>query len=197
MAKNRLNSMDRRKQIIEASLKIVSEQGVTKFTTARLAAEVGISEAGIFKYFRSKEEILAEALEFVHDTLAQRVQTILVSDMPVKDKLRKVLSFQLNFLEKNHGIPRVVFSEQLYWGNHGLKEKFIASMDRYFNLLKKLATEGVREGVFRPDLDLDMAVSTYAGLVQITVFRWFIDDFKWSLSGRASKIFDCLLKSWS
>jgi len=193
----RLSAQIRRRQIIQAAMKIVARQGVTRFTTARLAKEVGLSEAGIFKYYSNKEEILAEAMEFVHDTLAQRVQSILNLDIPAKNKLWEVLNFHLTFLEENQGIPRVVFSEQLYLGAPGLKEKFLSSMDRYFNLLKNLAAEGVKEGIFRPDLDLDMAVSTYTGLVQTTVFRWSLDDFSWSISGRAHRIYNYLLDSWS
>ena len=93
MVTKRMDGKKRRQQIIEAALRIVAQKGVTRFTTARLAQETGLSEAGIFKYYSTKEEILGEALELVHHTLAQRVKSILEKDLPAREKVWEILNF--------------------------------------------------------------------------------------------------------
>jgi len=51
---NRESTEVRKQQIIEASLKIISEKGLGSLTTAEIAKEIGISEATIFRHFNSK-----------------------------------------------------------------------------------------------------------------------------------------------
>lgn len=53
---------DRRRQIIEATLQLLSERGPRNWTIALLAERVGVSEATLFKHFANKDDILLESV---------------------------------------------------------------------------------------------------------------------------------------
>lgn len=48
---------DRRKQIKQAALKVFARRGFTGTKTSLIAAETGISEGLIYRYFKSKDEL--------------------------------------------------------------------------------------------------------------------------------------------
>jgi AcrR family transcriptional regulator len=52
-----------RRRLIEAALRIASEEGSVGLTTARLAREAGIVQSGFYKHFTSVDACVSEALE--------------------------------------------------------------------------------------------------------------------------------------
>lgn len=196
MKEHKKTFRERRMQISRAALQIIARQGVGKLTTARLAREVGLSEAALYKYFASKNEILYFALEFVHDMLADKMAQIMNGDGGPMEKLAGLIRFQFAFLQENQGIPRVIFSEQLYIGDQLLKEMYLKTINKYFSFLRGLVEEGIKGGVFRNDLEPDMAATACMGLVQTTVFRWSLAEDEMDLTGRADKIIAYLKDCW-
>jgi TetR/AcrR family fatty acid metabolism transcriptional regulator len=53
---------ERRDEIIAASMRIIEKKGIHNLTTKNIAKEVGFTEPGIYRHFKSKQEILGEIL---------------------------------------------------------------------------------------------------------------------------------------
>jgi AcrR family transcriptional regulator len=70
------SSKERRIEIAQAALKIVSEHGIKGFTTAALAKEVGLAEGTIFKHFSNKQEII--------DSAIIQAQTLFFANLPAE-----------------------------------------------------------------------------------------------------------------
>lgn len=59
-APRRLPKRERREAILDASLRLFAERGLHGATTRALAAAAGVSEALLYRHFRSKEALFAE-----------------------------------------------------------------------------------------------------------------------------------------
>jgi AcrR family transcriptional regulator len=196
MKQPRVDTGERRMQIAQGALHIIAQHGVGKLTTARLAREVGLSEAAIYKYFDSKNDILHFALEFVHDALTSQIERITAGLGGPMEKLSKLIQFQFAFLREHQGVPRVIFSEQLYLGNNELREMYLQTIDKYFLVVQRLVEEGIQGGVFRRELDPEMAAAACMGLVQTTVFRWSLAGNQTDLSSKANQIIAYIKDCW-
>jgi AcrR family transcriptional regulator len=62
-----MSSEDRKRQIVEVALDIISEYGLKGLTMARLATGVGIKQASIYTHFESRDEIVLAALEAIDE----------------------------------------------------------------------------------------------------------------------------------
>ena len=60
---------ERRRQIADAALKVIAERGLGRFTTQAIAAEIGVTDATLFRHFASKEDIVLAALDRVEERL--------------------------------------------------------------------------------------------------------------------------------
>jgi len=60
MTTDRLPSAERRDAIIEASLHLFAQHGLHGVTTRQIAEAAGVSEALLYRHFRSKEELFTE-----------------------------------------------------------------------------------------------------------------------------------------
>lgn len=100
----------RRREIADAALRVISEQGLTRFTSLAIAREVGVSDAALFRHFASKEEIVLAAID--------RVEEILFAGFPPdgRDPLDRLGTFfrqRVAVIDENPGIARVVASDAL------------------------------------------------------------------------------------
>lgn len=100
----------RRQQIADAALKVIAEQGLGRFTTQAIAAEVGITDGTLFRHFASKEDIVLAALD--------RVEARLFEGFPPDDadplvRLESFFRFRAALVGENPVIARLAFSEEL------------------------------------------------------------------------------------
>lgn len=56
------DSETRRRQVAQAALQTIAEEGVAQFTTRAVAKRVGISEGTLFRHFGNKQEVALEAM---------------------------------------------------------------------------------------------------------------------------------------
>ena len=106
----RLPTEQRRLQITDAALKVIAEQGLGRFTTQAIAAEVGITDGTLFRHFSSKEDIVLAALD--------RVEATLFEGFPPTDpdplvRLEQLFRFRAALVWENPVIARFAFSEEL------------------------------------------------------------------------------------
>jgi AcrR family transcriptional regulator len=100
----------RRREIADAALKVISEQGLARFTSLAIAREVGVSDAALFRHFATKEAIVLAVVD--------RVEEILFSGFPPtgKDPIERLGAFfrrRIEVIRENPGVARLVNSEQL------------------------------------------------------------------------------------
>ena len=64
--------MDRKMDILDKAMDIVSSAGIDALTMSSLAKEEGLSKATLYHYFTSKEEILSEMMALGHRRLMKK-----------------------------------------------------------------------------------------------------------------------------
>ncbi|MEW6116280.1 MAG: TetR/AcrR family transcriptional regulator [Nitrospirota bacterium] len=180
----------RRTQIAEAALRIIARQGVRALTTSAIAQEVGISEANLYRHFRNKDEILSEMVDMIGEGLRKNFESVFKTDATPISKLKKVFRLHLDYIEKNEGIPRLGFSEDMHWGNRELGERLLTNIERYADELEKLIQEGQKTGALKRELEPRTAALMLIGMVQVVTFRWSLSGFSFPLVAEGMKMWE-------
>jgi AcrR family transcriptional regulator len=100
----------RRREIADAALKVIAEQGLARFTSLAIAREVGVSDAALFRHFATKEDIVLAVID--------RVEEILFTGFPPLDpdpidRLGHFFRRRIEVIRKHPGVAVLVGSEQL------------------------------------------------------------------------------------
>ena len=188
----KLSTDIRRDQIAQAALRIIAVKGVSGLTTAAIAKEAGISEANIYRHFRSKEEILSVTAEKVGEGLKRNIESVfkINPDYSPLMKLKRAFMQHLEYIEKNEGIPRLVFSDEMHTGRQDIREKLLQSITSYSAVLESLIKKGQKAGVIQKGLKSKSAAMMFIGLVQVTTLRWTLSSFSFSLVTEGMKIWE-------
>lgn len=188
MTTPKLSSEIRRKQVVHATLKIISERGAKNLTISAIAHEVGMSEANLYRHFANKEEILLETVEQIGSGLKKNLEKVFQSSGTPLEQLKTIFTLHLTFIEKNEGIPRLIFSEEIHGGNNELKAKILNTINAYSAKLESIIKEGQAAGTIKKDIDPTSASLTMIGMLQVTIFQWSLGGFSFSLLKEGLKL---------
>ena len=190
MATRREHTEVRQQQIIDAARVLIFKYGSEHLTVKRIAAEVGISEAAIYRHFKSKKSILSFLLSHIEQTLLADIFSEKTKAEPVTiDSLGKCIQKHFSAIALRKGISFQVIAEIISLGDRKLNKQAAQTIDRYISRLRELLATGVRHGSIRPDIDLEAAAMLLFGLVQGLVNIW-------SLSNNSFKLIDKYASLW-
>ncbi|HEY3247497.1 MAG TPA: TetR/AcrR family transcriptional regulator [bacterium] len=160
----------RRTQILEAASKVFARRGFHRATIAEIARAAHLSEGSIYNYFGGKEDLLVN----IPHQLVQPVLTPLLARMPVPEDqagaerlLRALATAMVERVRANAKFLKV-FVSALPTLSAEAKEEYVKLLPIYAaELLEKFLREGMRRGLFRPDLDAAIAARVLPGMLLV------------------------------
>lgn len=155
------NQPSRRDQILQSLAIMLEESPGGRITTARLARQVGVSEAALYRHFPSKAKMFEGLIEFIETTLFSRVTRILAEETNCDERCAKVLMLVLTFAEKNPGISRILAGDALT----GETERLRVRVNQLFERLETQIKQILRESNIRNGLALQADVGLCANLM--------------------------------
>ena len=105
---------DTERRILDAAHRVFLRSGTAGARTQEIAAEAGVNSALLHYYFRSKERLAAAVFHRAAGELFPLVAGILVSDLPLAEKVRRVVEVELDRLSRTPYLPAYVISELAY-----------------------------------------------------------------------------------
>ncbi|MEM9100762.1 MAG: nucleoid occlusion factor SlmA [Pseudomonadota bacterium] len=143
------NTTTSRKQQILECLASMLENGLgERITTARLAAEVGVSEAALYRHFPSKARMFEALIEFIEESLFSRINKIMNEEQSSLARCSQVVLLVLTFSTKNPGISRILTGDALAGEQGRLRERVAQLFVRIETQLKQV----IREAELRENL---------------------------------------------
>jgi TetR/AcrR family transcriptional regulator len=151
----------RRQQILEALAQMLEASPGERITTARLATQVGVSEAALYRHFPSKSKMFEGLIEFIEETLFTRIGIILTDEAQAINRCEKMLALLLGFTERNPGITRILTGDALAGETERLHIRVAQLFDRFETQLKQV----LREAEIREGLRTRLSVNSAANLL--------------------------------
>jgi AcrR family transcriptional regulator len=154
----------RKKQIMDAARKLIMRSGSEHVTVRNMAKEVGISEAAIYRHFKSKTEILSFLADTVADGLLHDIETAGSVGFTSVEIVNEILRTHLSSIEQRRGLSFLVLAEIISFGDKALNKKVSDSIQIYVERLRLLLADGARAGLVRSDINLHAAALLLFGL---------------------------------
>ena len=154
----------RAQEILQTLARMLETSRGGRITTAALAAELGVSEAALYRHFPSKTRMYEGLIEFIEETIFTRVRTIVSDEPDAANQCYRILSLVLTFSEKNPGISRILNGDALTGETGRLHERIAVFFDRLESQLKQT----LREAEIRDGLKLSVPVSVAANIMLVS-----------------------------
>lgn len=120
---------ERQIEIMEAATLRIDKFGIQELTIKNLASDLSLSEAALYRHFKSKNEILLGLLTYFILEMNERLAVIIEDkEKQPSELLKKIFVSQLNTFVKKPAIVSVIFSEGIFQFNKELSDKVSTMM---------------------------------------------------------------------
>jgi AcrR family transcriptional regulator len=164
----------RREQIAGAALELIARRGLDELNIGALARQVGVVPSAIYRHYKSKDAVLESVLDLISKTLLANVEAVCQETPDALERLHLLLIRHLQLVRHRVGIPRVLFSEQIFAGSSGRRRRAHQTLQGYLQKITGVIREGQRQGQIRADISADTVGLMFLGLVQPTIILWLM-----------------------
>lgn len=186
---------ERQIEIIEAATKRIDEHGIQDLTIKTLAADLNLSEAALYRHFKSKNEILLGLLTYFIEEMKGRLDTTLSNkDRSPSELLKDLFDSQLKTFVQKPSVVSVIFSESIFQFNKELSSTVSSMMELMQNHIESIVKKGQANGSFSKIVGVSTTTTIIMGGMRITVLKWKLSGHKSDLIKDGNKVLNGILK---
>jgi len=173
-----LKMSEKEKKILDAAIAVIGEKGFSAASTSEIARQAGVAEGTIFRYFKTKKDILRGILIHLGNVIAEPLvvyglKKILYQEgrEDLRSGIRLVLKDRMAVINAVFPMLRIVITEAMYHEDirQILYDKIIS---RAVEVFEEYHREMVEKGLMKKEIDAVVAGRSILGnLVLFFVYR--------------------------
>lgn len=165
--------MSKKNEILKVSKSLFKDKGYAGASMREIAEASGIETASLYYHFSSKERILKEVCYEIADAFMLSLKELRAfdADNPVEKVLIKAISNHLDIVIANSDASAVFLNEWRMLSKSN-KDSFKAARKKYESYFTHLIQQGVEQGVFKKNLNVEMATVTILSTLNST-YNWY------------------------
>ncbi len=152
----------RSSEIIDAAAAVFSERGYHGTSTQAIAAQLGIRQASVYYYFRSKEAALERVCEVGVEGFLERARAIAACPSAARARLEAIVLQHMLPMNDRPDYVRVFMTQRRFLPPPARK-RVAALAARYERVVQGVVEDGIRSGEFRDDLAPEDVMLTLIG----------------------------------
>jgi TetR/AcrR family transcriptional regulator len=193
--RKRLPAGVRRAQILRSAVKVFSRSNYRAATVAEVAAEAGISEALIYRFFPSKKAIFLEILQHMSERIVSLWQEEQDREENALIALRNMGTKYYSRMIEHPDELRVQFQAISEISDEAIAKRLREDHASYMRSIRRIILRGIRQGTVRPDLDVTSIVFLFDGVgILMNMLKLLAFDRQFT-AARAAALMDHVIET--
>jgi TetR/AcrR family transcriptional regulator, fatty acid metabolism regulator protein len=167
-------SADKRRQILDAAVRVFARQGFHSTRVSDIADEAGVAYGLVYHYFSSKDEVLNELFTERWSLLLAAIDEADRSAEAPREKLAAVAAFIIDSYRYDPELMKVIIVEVTRAAN-SFGRTHLAEIRKAYASIAKIVALGQEEGIFRRDIDPQFASMTFYGAIEQLLSGWIFE----------------------
>lgn len=164
-------AVERRRQILDAAVRVFARQGFHSTRVADIADEADVAYGLVYHYFDSKENVLDELFRQRWSLLIEAIEQADESSLSPQEKLGTVAGFIIDSYRYDPELMKVIIVEVTRAAN-SFGQTHLEQINEAYELIAKIVSEGQAGGQFRADVDAYFASMTFYGVIEQLLSGW-------------------------
>ncbi|AYM04080.1 TetR/AcrR family transcriptional regulator [Levilactobacillus yiduensis] len=163
-----------KKAALTAAMALFSENGFDGTSTVQVAEEAGVSQATIFKYFHTKQDLLLAIVRPVMEHFFPAYRDEFFQGITACETLPEMVKFivtdRYHFIKENQEAVKIIVMEMMT--SEEMRQLFVKLIsNKDFDFLSELMKNFARTGELRKDIDAAGIVRILAGQLMVYVIQ--------------------------
>ncbi|KWX19952.1 MULTISPECIES: TetR family transcriptional regulator KstR2 [Mycolicibacterium] len=162
----------RRDELLDLAATMFAERGLKATTVRDIADSAGILSGSLYHHFKSKEQMVEEVLKDFLDWLFARYQQIVDTEPTPLGKLKGLFMASFEAIEHRHA-QVVIYQDEAKRLSSQPQFGFVEARNKeQRKMWIDILQEGMADGSFRPDIDVDLVYRFIRDTTWVSV-RWY------------------------
>ena len=166
--------VDKRRQILDAAIRVFARQGFHSTRVSDIADEAGVAYGLVYHYFRSKDEVLNELFSERWSLLLAAIEETDHGEQTPRAKLEAVAAFIVDSYRHDPELMKVIIVEVTRAAN-SFGRTHLPEIRRAYESIAKIVAEGQAAGAFRRDIDPIFASMSFYGAIEQLLSGWIFE----------------------
>jgi TetR/AcrR family transcriptional regulator, fatty acid metabolism regulator protein len=166
--------VDRRRQILDAAIRVFARQGFHACRVSDIAREAGVAYGLVYHYFNSKDQVLNELFVERWSLLLAAIEEVDSRPIPPREKLDAVAGFIIDSYRYDPELMKVVIVEVTRAAN-SFGRTHLPEISQAYDLIAKIVRDAQAAGDFRDDVDPTFASMWFYGAIEQLLSGWVFE----------------------
>jgi AcrR family transcriptional regulator len=164
-------TVDKRRQILDAAIRVFARQGFHSCRVSDIADEAGVAYGLVYHYFKSKDEVLNEVFTERWSLLLAAIEQVDREPLDAREKLDAVARFIIDSYRHDPDLMKVIIVDVTRAAN-SFGRTHLAEIRRAYDMIAKIVADAQRVGTFRKDVDPEFASMWFYGAIEQLLSGW-------------------------
>jgi len=188
--RRKTSSEEMQKRIFEAAVALFGSKGYHRTTIDEIVVQSGVGKGSFYRYFKSKDELLAKLIKRSFKRISFDVNRILSDETGILQQIETIIKTWLEFIEANHVVYRMIRLE-------GVNPE-ISTPQMFFDyIIKHLPM--LKERVIALDRNRELRIADFytvfygvMGFIEGVAHKWYHNNMSYPLIDELPVILDVL-----
>lgn len=186
MTTEKLPTEVRKEQIIEAALHVLSGNHIKKLKMSDVAEHMGLAPSALYRHFKNRDALLSAILEQIRTKLHANLESVRQQSDNSIVRLKEMLMRHARLISEQPGIPRIVFSDELWGQKRERRLRMYRIVTGYLAEIEDIVRQGQGSGQIRKNLDASVVAKMFFGIVQPAALLWHMSDGEFDVKGHVA-----------
>jgi AcrR family transcriptional regulator len=154
---------DKKEHILDVAERMFSELGYDGASTRIISKEAAVNIAMLNYYFGSKEGLFTAVFERRVSTFRAILRDLANEEISSWEKLQRCIDYYIERLVTNNCFHKLIHRELSLSQRSGITEAIIDMLMANVQEVKNIIVEGIKNGSFKSDVDVEMLIATMFG----------------------------------
>ncbi|HHV08857.1 MAG TPA: TetR/AcrR family transcriptional regulator [Clostridiales bacterium] len=189
--------LHRKDRLIITAIEIIDELGIQGLSTREIAKRQDVSEATLFRHYKSKNELLIAVLNYFSQFDEDIFLSTKLKNIKPVEAVIFLISSSVEYYENYPAITSIMQALDVLSYETELNEKVKAIINHRFQVVKSLVEDGQKSGDLRSDVDSDSIAELICGSCREICLLWRINGRNFSLKDKTLSTIRTLMASLS
>jgi AcrR family transcriptional regulator len=167
-------AQDRRRQILDAAVRVFARQGFHACRVSDIADEAGVAYGLVYHYFASKDEVLDTLFLERWHVMLDVIREVDAGEQPAREKLRAIASFIIESYRHDPDLMKVIIVEVTRAAN-SFGQTHLGEIREAYRLIAAIVAGAQQDGSFKASVSADFAAMAFYGAIEQMLTGWIFE----------------------
>jgi AcrR family transcriptional regulator len=183
---------ERQEQIILTAIALIAREGYKNLTIKKLASELHLSEAALYRHFVNKEDLLLSIMHYFEDISRNVLQEIQKTKLNPLEKVHFFIMNRYELFTSNPDLAQVMFSDELFYYDLVFFKQFQKISMNHREVLLNFIEEAQKEGFIQLGINSTQLFTIIIGSMRFLITQWNLSGRKFDLVKEGDSLFQTI-----